>query len=102
MAISTRPPRSLADIKTHSGRVSRDHQTYRDYFQVGALELERWRRNKEREVATIRVANINARIADIDKEKESLLAAAASVNAITEHGRKDTDQKKLSGLRIRY
>ena len=51
MAIITSPPRTVSDIKTHSGRVSRDHQVYRDYFQVGALELERWRRANERDVA---------------------------------------------------
>lgn len=102
MAISTRPPRTISDIKTHSGRGSGDHQTYRDYFQVGALELERWRRIREREAASSRIASIDSRIADIDKEKEMLLAAAACTS-IDDNGKsKSTEKKKSSGLRIKY
>jgi len=106
MAISTRPPRTLSDIKTHSGRVRQEHQTYRDYFQVGALELERWRRSKEREAASARVATINARIVDIDREKEILLVAAAKANVAIAGVHKQTESafevKKSSGLRIKY
>ncbi|MDP3008703.1 MAG: hypothetical protein Q8N30_06500 [Methylococcales bacterium] len=105
MAVSTRPPRTLSDIKTHSGRVSSDHQVYRDYFQVGALELERLRRSKEREAASSRIATIDSRMAEIDMEKESLLAGAAAVSAATDsNGNKieSTEKKKSSGLRIKY
>lgn len=105
MAISTRPPRTVADIKTHSGRVSRDHQqVYRDYFQVGALELERWRRTREREAASSRIASIDSRIADIDKEKEVLLtcAAAACATADSDSKQEPAEKKKSSGLRIKY
>lgn len=104
MAISTRPPRTLSDIKTHSGRVSGDHQTYRDYFQVGALELERWRRTREREAASSRIASIDGRIADIDKEKEALLAGAVVACATADSKGKlaPTEKKKSSGLRIKY
>lgn len=103
MAISTRPPRTISDIKTHSGRGSSgNHQIYRDYFQVGALELERWRRTREREAASSRIASIDNRIADIDKEKEMLLAAAACAS-IDDNGKsKSTEKKKSSGLRIKY
>ena len=100
MAIITSPPRTVTDIKTHSGRVSRDHQVYRDYFQVGALELERWRRTKEREVALSRIASIDTRIAEIDKEKETLLASAKD-SCETIYG-KGTSEAKASGLRIKY
>jgi predicted nuclease with RNAse H fold len=105
MAIITRPPRSVSDIKTHSGRASRDHQIYRDYFQVGALELERWRRTLERNVAASRIASIDSRITDIDKEKEELLTSAAAVCAtIYNKGKPEepTESKKPSGLRIKY
>jgi hypothetical protein len=104
MAIITRPPRTISDIKTHSGRASRDHQIYRDYFQVGALELERWRRTLERDVALSRIASIDSRITDIDKEKEALLAsAAASSETVYNKGKPDpAENKKSSGLRIKY
>jgi hypothetical protein len=104
MAIITRPPRTKSDIKTHSGRASRDHQIYRDYFQVGALELERWRRTLERDVAASRIANIDSRITDIDREKEELLSGAAAACAtIYNNGKPEpTENKKSSGLRIKY
>jgi hypothetical protein len=97
--ISTRPRRTLSDIKTHSGRVKGDHQTHRDYFQVGALELERCRRAKEREAAAARIAAINSRIAEIDQEKHWLLAGAAAVYASPEQ---PAASKKALGLRIKY
>jgi hypothetical protein len=84
--------------------VSGDHQTYRDYFQVGALELERWRRTRERKAASARIASIDSRIADIDKEKEALLAGAVAACATADSNGKPepTEKKKSSGLRIKY
>jgi cytochrome c-type biogenesis protein CcmH/NrfG len=101
MAISTRPLRTLSDIKTHSGRASNNHEVYRDYFQVGALELERWRRTKEREAASSRIASIDSRLAEIDQEKESLLAGAAAC-ALNDSQPKLAEQRKSSGFRIKY
>jgi hypothetical protein len=104
MAIITRPPRTISDIKTHSGRASRDHQVYRDYFQVGALELERWRRKLERDAASSRIASIDSRIKDIEKEKEELLEGAATACATIYNvgNPEQTDNKKSCGLRIKY
>lgn len=104
MAISTRPLRTLSDIKTHSGRGGKEHETYRDYFQVGALELERLRRKRERDAASSRIASIDSRIADIDKEKEMLLTGAAEACAADESNGKPSSsgKKKPSGLRIKY
>jgi hypothetical protein len=101
MAISTRPPKTLSDIKTHSGRVSTNHEVYRDYFQVGALELERWRRTKEREAALARIAGIDSRIAEIDQEKEALLAGAAAC-ALSDSQPELAEQRKSAGFRIKY
>jgi len=101
MAIRTRPPRSVSDIKTHSGRSKNNHETYRNYFQVGALELERWRREREREAASLRIADIDSRIADIDNEKKKLLDdadVAQGKNAATA----ELVEKKSSGLKIKY
>jgi hypothetical protein len=103
MAISTRPPRTLSDIKTHSGRASTNHEVYRDYFQVGALELERWRRTKEREAASSRIAGIDSRIAEIDQEKEALLAGAAACTLSDSYNQpKLAEQQKSAGFRIKY
>jgi hypothetical protein len=81
-----------------------DHETHRDYFQVGALELERSRRAQERDAANNRITILNARIAEIDKEKEALLASAAAACAtLADNGKADSlKKKKPSGLRIKY
>ena len=101
MTIRTRPPRSVSDIKTHSGRAKNKHETYRNYFQVGALELERWRREREREAASNRIADIDTRLADIDKEKKMLLDDAAEAQG--EHSvNPEPIEKKPSGMKIKY
>ncbi len=101
MAIRSRPPRSVSDIKTHSGRAKNKYEVYRNYFQVGALELERWRREREREAASSRIAGIDSRIADIDKEKKILLDAADEVQS-EQMGKPEPVEKKPSGLKIKY
>ena len=101
MAIRSRPPRSVSDIKTHSGSAKNKHETYRNYFQVGALELERWRREREREAASSRIADIDNRIADIDKEKKLLLEDAAGVQS-EKMDKPESVEKKPSGLKIKY
>lgn len=103
MTIRTRPPRTISDIKTHSGRVSREHQTYRDFFQLGALELERWRREREREAASRRIAGIDSRIADIDKEKNALLTETGVFGGRDKRRNKpDFVEQNSSGIRIKY
>jgi len=103
VAIQTRPPRSVSDIKTHSGMAKNKHETYRNYFQVGALELERWRREREREAASTRINHIDSRIAEIDKEKNHLLAEAAENATPTPGGEAAKPaESKPSRLRIRY
>ena len=71
-AKSNRPPRNLADIKTHAGRAGANGRSYANFFQMGALELERWRRLKEKEAATARVSEINRRIDEIEAEMAPL------------------------------
>ena len=104
MPIQTRPPRSVSDIKTHSGMAKNKHETYRNYFQVGALELERWRREREREAASTRIGQIDSRIAEINKEKSHLLSEAADNTPPPPggEGAKAAENKPSGRLRIRY
>jgi hypothetical protein len=103
VSIQIRPPRSVSDIKTHSGKAKNKHETYRNYFQVGALELERWRREREREAASTRINQIDSRIAEINKEKNHLLSEAAE-NASPVPGKETAKpaENKPSRLKIRY
>ncbi|WP_058557731.1 hypothetical protein [Thiohalocapsa sp. ML1] len=76
---SSRPPRSLTDIRTLAGK-SQDgvQRGYATYFEMGALELERLRRSQEREAALRRVGEIERRIAEIDAEMAQLQGAVAA------------------------
>ena len=103
MAIRTRPPRTVSDIKTRSGVAKNQHETYRNYFQVGALELERWRREREREASSSRIAEIDKRLTDINREKQLLLDAAMENASPSEKGQvAKPAESQASRLRIKY
>jgi hypothetical protein len=73
---SSVPHRGLQDIRTMSERISDADNPQRKYLALAMLELERARRDKERQSASQRVANIDQRLADITAEQTDLLAAA--------------------------
>ncbi len=121
MAIkTTRPPRSLGDIKTVAGRSSnRDQRRYASYFQLGALELERYRRGLELDAAQGRIDGINQRLGEIESEMQDLLveAGAKGVQQSTQQSRRRHSDRPLErrstttsgqpngqsrGLRLRY
>jgi hypothetical protein len=78
---SSRPPRTLNDIKTVAGKsTEKTQRSYANYFQMGALELERWRRGQEREAAEKRVGEIDRRMAEIDAQMQSLQNEVAAVS----------------------
>lgn len=66
--------RSVRDIRTYSGRVDAGGVPYLGYLKIGCLEMEKARREKERDSAMARVRNIDSRINDIEAEKNIILA----------------------------
>lgn len=77
MAIKTsRPPKTLSTLKSATHHKGGDGRHYINYFQIGALELERSRREMEREAALKKVAEIDQRLAKINIEINELLQAA--------------------------
>ena len=67
--------RSLPDIRTLSGKVDKGSNPYMAYMKVSCLEMEKFRRGKEKESAQQRVRNIEARFREIEAEKAEILAA---------------------------
>jgi hypothetical protein len=67
------PTKSVRDIKTLSGRVDQASLPYRAYMKLSCLEMEKARRLRERESASQRIANIDARLQEIEAEEEELL-----------------------------
>lgn len=69
----TQPSRTVRDIKTLAGKADDLLTPHKMYMRLFALETERHRRTQERLSAMLRVTNIDARCAEIDREKEQLL-----------------------------
>ena len=72
---SSVPRRGLQDIHTMSERISDADNPQRKYLALAMLELEKARRNKEKQSANQRVANIDKRMLEIATAETDLLAA---------------------------
>jgi hypothetical protein len=73
MAVPKRNVRGLQDIRTLSGSVGERSLPHRAYMRITVLEMEKARREKEKESAMHRVENIDARFREIEAEKDDLL-----------------------------
>jgi len=85
--------RGLKNIRTLTSRVDSTALPYRAYMQITALEMEKARRCAERASAARRIADIDARLRELENEKAELLAAVAAPGA---HA-----SKRLPGLEVR-
>jgi hypothetical protein len=74
--MKSKPRRTAQDIRTMSERISETNNPQRKYLALAMLELEKARRNQERQSSSQRVANIDRRLAEIELAQTSLLAAA--------------------------
>ena len=71
------PVRGLRNLRTLSGRADQAPAPYRAYMQITCLEMERARRGAERRSASRRIAEIDARMLEIDEEKQEILRLLA-------------------------
>ena len=69
------PLRGLKNLRTLAGRVDAGKLPYCGFMQITCLEMEKARRTAERNSAAARIHDIDARLEDIEKEKQELLAA---------------------------
>lgn len=67
--------KTMRDIRTLSGQVGQVAMPYRAYMRISCLEMERFRRQQEKSSASHRIAIINARMCEIEAEKDKLLRA---------------------------
>ena len=109
MAIPKSNIRGLQDIRTLSGRVDQTSFAYKAYMKIACLEMEKVRRGKERESASFRVKNIDARVKEIEDEKAAILQAQAELDKERPTDARDSGPKpepppprSVSGLRLRY
>ncbi len=97
--------RGLRDIRTHSGKVDRLAIPHMAYLNIGCLEMEKARREKEKLSALNRIKNIEQRLQEIEAEKDTLL------KGLGERGEDQSQKLSLSkddaissksGFKIRY
>lgn len=88
--------RGLRNLKTLSGRVDAVSVPYQAYMQITCLEMEKARRGAERRSASERIAEIDARLREIEIEKAGVLKALQGM------GSGPCRPPSGRGLKIRY
>jgi hypothetical protein len=102
---SSIPRRGVQDIRTMTERISDADNPQRKYLALAMLELERARRNKEKQSAGQRVKNIDQRLADITAEQTELLAAAEAeldVSTLAHRQAPDSNSPCEGGFKLAY
>ena len=72
--------RGLNNIKTISGRMDVLANPYKTYMKISILEMEKFRKNKERVSALERLEVIDQRFEEIEEEKKRILDSLAESN----------------------
>jgi hypothetical protein len=104
MAVASR---GLKNIRTLSRRVDARAQSHRTYMQITCLEMEKARRASERKSASLRIAEIDARIHEIEAEKQTLISSldGACPSTAARRGAVEVSppvRRIGSGFRVRY
>lgn len=69
------PRRGLQDIRTLTGRVRKATLPHEAYLRISHIEMEKARKTQESEKARQLMADISARLQEIEAEKHALLQA---------------------------
>jgi hypothetical protein len=89
MPMTKRIMKGVQDIKTISGRVDDKSIPYKSYMKLSVLEMEKYRRGKEKESALERVRNIDQRFRGIEAEKQEIISSLEA---------RETHRRPISGL----
>jgi len=73
--------KGLQDIRTISGRGDDMSIPYKAYMKLSVLEMEKYRRGKEKQSALEKVRNIDQRFQDIEAEKQKLILSLEAQKA---------------------
>jgi hypothetical protein len=97
------PLRGLRTIRTLAGKVDLVAVPHRAHLQIACLELEKARRTTERTSALGRVAELDARLREIEAEQAHLLQALADRKGKTAEPRAVRPaQRRGQPFKIRY
>ncbi|MHC1713317.1 MAG: hypothetical protein AB9872_14320 [Solidesulfovibrio sp.] len=92
--------RGLRDIRTLSGRVGKVNAPHNAFMRISHIELEKVRRNREKEAASRLIADIDERLEEIEVEKAEILRNLENGHFETEGApRRD---RPPEGFKVRY
>ena len=91
--------KSVRDIKTLSGRVDEGTVPYKAYMKLSILEMEKFRRGKEKRSALERVYNIDQRFKDIDLAKQEIMRAMDARGATRSAVPADSAESEIAASR---
>jgi hypothetical protein len=98
------PLRGLRTIRTLAGRVDRRFVPHRAHLQIACLEIEKARRAAERTTASRRLAELDARLREIEAEESALLQGLAKHRPLGPPGAgiRPAPRGSAGAFRIRY
>jgi hypothetical protein len=95
------PRRGLQDIRTRTGKVGKATLPHEAYLRISHIEMEKARKLVESEKARQLMADIAARIQEIEAEKDQLLQEVADCH--DDHKRQQSDfSQNINGFKIKY
>jgi len=97
----TIPRRGIQDIRTLTGKVRKATIPHEAYLRISHIEMEKARKTLESEKARQLMADIAARLAEIEAEKASLLQALAEGGGKLVPGRTGPP-RHTGGFKIKY
>jgi hypothetical protein len=95
------PRRGIQDIRTLTGKVRKATIPHEAYLRISHIEMEKARKTLESEKARQLVADIAARLAEIETEKESLLRSMGERGGQASLGRTGPP-RSTGGFKIKY
>ncbi|RJR36948.1 MAG: hypothetical protein C4567_13245 [Deltaproteobacteria bacterium] len=95
------PRRGLQYIRTLSGRVRKATLPHEAYLRISHIEMEKARKTQESEKARQMMADISARLQEIEVEKDGLLQALGERDVKPPKGN-SRPLEKGGGFKIKY
>jgi hypothetical protein len=97
----TIPRRGIQDIRTLTGKVRKVTIPHEAYLRISHIEMEKARKTQESEKARQLMADIAARLAEIEAEKANLLTSLAEGGGKATLGRTGPPRYP-GGFKIKY
>jgi hypothetical protein len=97
----TIPRRGIQDIRTLTGKVRKVTIPHEAYLRISHIEMEKARKTMESEKARQLMADIAARLLEIEAEKASLLQGLQDRSSDLP-GVRSGPAKKIGGFKVRY